>query len=170
MSTVDFVILVLLGGFVLSGLWFGLIHMIGSIVGLFAGAFVASRFYEPAAQVLVPFLGGNLNLARLVGFFLVFVLATRLCGLGFWLLEKAYNFFAVIPGMKLMNRFLGAIFGLIEGTFVIGLAVFFASRFPYSEAFTTALQGSALARPVLAVGSLLAPLLPAALKAAQTVL
>jgi len=169
MTVIDVVLLVALGGFVLAGLWFGVIHMIGSVVGLVLGAFVAGRFYGQAAELLLPLAGGNANLAKLIGFFALFILVTRLVGLAFHLIEKIFKFVAIIPFLKTFNRLLGAAFGLIEGTLALGLIVYFAGKFPVSSAFGALLGDSQIARGLNTVGKLLAPLLPKAIQAIRSI-
>jgi len=46
----DLILLLVLGGFVFYGLWFGLINTLGVLVGTIAGAFLAARWYEPVAD------------------------------------------------------------------------------------------------------------------------
>jgi len=169
MTIVDITLLVALGGFVLAGLWFGIIHMIGSVVGLILGAFVAGRFYGQAADLLTPLTGGNVNLAKLIGFFLLFILVTRLVGLVFHLVEKVFKLVAIIPLLKTFNRLLGAAFGLIEGTFALGLIVYFAGKFPVSSSFGALLGDSQVARSLNTIGKLLAPLLPKAVQAIRSI-
>ncbi|MEK9152262.1 MAG: hypothetical protein AAB692_02755, partial [Patescibacteria group bacterium] len=60
--------------------------------------------------------------------------------------------------------------GLIEGTLVLGLAVYFSAKFPVSQQFGADLAASSLAKAVNGIGSILAPLLPAALQMMQSVL
>ena len=168
MNFIDISLLALLGGFVLYGFWFGIIHMIGSLLGMVVGTIVAGRMYGPVGAWLMPFVGGNANLGRVIAFFLVFVLVSKLVGLLFWVIEKIFKFISVIPFLKTFNRLLGAGFGLLEGTLGLGLAVFFASRFPISAVSEAALQGSKVAHALLPVGSILAPLLPLAVRAAQS--
>lgn len=170
MSYVDLAILVLLGGFTLFGLWFGVIHMVGSIVGLVAGAVVSGWYYDPVAHWFAGWLGGSLNFWRFVSVFIVYVLVNRAVGLIFWIIEKIFKFISVIPFLKTFNRLLGAGLGLIEGTFVCGLAVWFAARLPFSASFTAALTASPMAKALVGVGAVLAPLLPQAARALQTVL
>lgn len=170
MSTVDIALIVLLGGFVLTGFWFGIVHMVGSIAGLALGAILAGKYYDVVANAIAPYLGNNANLGRVIGFFLVFVIINRLFGFLLHLLDKAIDFFAVIPFFKTFNRLLGAALGFIEGTLVLGLAVYFASRFSWSPAFAQQLQTSSLARAFVTVGAILIPLLPQALRALQSVL
>ncbi len=170
MNVVDITLLVLLGGFVLAGFWFGLIHMIGSFVGLTAGAFVAGAFYAPLAKWLTPYLWQNANLANIIAFAVLFILTARLVGLLFWMVEKSFKFISVIPFLGTFNRLLGAILGLLEGTLAIGLIVYFAARFPVTAPFAAKLSDSSVAHALSNIGKILAPLLPTAVRAVQSVL
>ncbi|MEA3249475.1 MAG: CvpA family protein [Patescibacteria group bacterium] len=169
MTIIDVTLLIALGGFVLAGLWFGIIHMIGSVVGLVLGAFLAGRFYGQVADLLIPFVGGNENLAKIIAFIALFVLVTRLVGLAFHVVEKIFKFIAVLPFLKTFNRLLGAALGLLEGTLVIGLVVYFAGKFPISSVFAALLADSQVARALNSVGKLLAPLLPAAVRIMRSI-
>jgi membrane protein required for colicin V production len=168
MNTADLVLLVVLGGFILSGFWFGIIHMIGSLVGLVVGAWAAGHYFDALARFVAPWMGGNINLARIIAFFFIFVLVNRLFGIIVFLAEKVFKIIAIIPFLKTFNRLLGAAFGLIEGTLVLGLAVFFASRYTFTAAFAATLHGSQLAKSLNTVGAILAPLLPQAVRAIQS--
>ncbi|MBI4457481.1 CvpA family protein [Candidatus Uhrbacteria bacterium] len=170
MTGIDSIILIVLGGFVLAGFWFGFIHMLGGMIGYVLGAVLAGRFYEPFSTLFAPWLWGNANLARIVAFFVIFVFVNRLIGVAVFFLDKALNLVGIIPFVKTFNRLLGAGLGLIEGTLVIGLAVYFAGKFPVSQQFAGDLGTSVLAKGVNAIGSLLAPLLPAAIQMMQSAL
>ena len=50
MSTFDIVLLVIIGGFGLFGLWFGIVHTLGSLLGTALGIFLASHYYGPVAD------------------------------------------------------------------------------------------------------------------------
>lgn len=168
MNAIDVVLLIALGGFMLAGLWFGVIHLIGSLVGLSLGAFVAGRFY-PQFAVVVALFAGEGNLAKVISFILLFIVTTKLIGLAFHLLEKVFNFVAVIPFLKTFEHLLGAVLGLIEGILILGLAVYFAGKFPIASASEGLLAGSWMARLLNIIGGLLAPLLPKAVQALQSV-
>ncbi len=170
MNIVDVSLLVLVGGFVLAGFWFGLIHMIGSFVGLAAGAVVGGAFYTPFAKLLVGYVGHNENLAKIVAFVLLFIITTRLVGLVFWLLEKSFKFISVIPFLGTFDRLLGGVLGLVEGTFTLGIAVYFAARFPITAASDALLRSSQVAHALSDIGKILAPLLPTAVRAVQSML
>ncbi|MDD5251219.1 MAG: CvpA family protein [Patescibacteria group bacterium] len=170
MTPIDIAILVMLGCFVLAGLWFGVIHMIGAVVGFFLGAWAAGHYYEAGAAWLTPFIGGNGNLAKLIVFCFIFLLVGRLVGVIMHLIDKIFRIVAIIPFLKTFNRLLGAAFGLVEGTLVLGLAVYFAAKFPVNAAFELALRQSQLGHALNVVGMAATPLLPAAVKMAQSVL
>jgi len=169
MNVLDLVLVISIVGFVLAGLWFGVIHMIGVVVGIFAGAVAAGMFFGRVGEIMLPLVGGNENLANLLAFFGVFILVTRLVGLIFHILEKLFGIIAIIPFLKTFNRLLGAALGLVEGTLVIGLIVYFAGKFPFSESFGEMLLASPLARAFNTVGALLAPLLPEAVRALKSI-
>ena len=170
MSLLDALLLISLGGFVLAGFWFGLIHMIGSMIGLIGGAIIAGRMYEAGATIVSPFVGDNMNAARILAFVLLFVLVNRVIGILAWSADKVFRFFAVIPLMKTTNRILGAVLGLLEGTLVLGLSVYFSARLPLGQAATGALKTSELAATLNGVGTVLAPLLPEAIRMLQSIL
>ena len=64
MTFLDLIVGLLLFGFVLAGLWFGLIHMIGAVVGTVAGTVVAGHY----AAMPVTFFGTS-NIGRVALFF-----------------------------------------------------------------------------------------------------
>jgi membrane protein required for colicin V production len=169
MNFIDLILIISIGGFVLAGLWFGIIHMIGSVAGIVVGAYCAGRFYEPAANYILPFLGGHENWAKIIAFLAIFVLVNRLVGLVFYILEKLFKVIAVIPFLKTFNRLLGAVLGLVEGTLVIGLVVYFAGKLPLSTSIATELAASKLANELNSVGAILAPFLPETIRILHTI-
>lgn len=164
MTTFDLVLILILGGFVAYGLWFGLIHTLGTLVGTIAGAFLAARWYDDAASILGFLFGGRENLAKVVCFLFLFVIINRLIGFGFWLVDKIFSILTVIPFLKTINRLLGAAFGFIEGILVLGLTLYVASRYPLGEWFSENLADSKVAHYLISVANILKPLLPEVLK------
>lgn len=168
MNYLDFILACVVFGFILNGFWFGLIHMVGSLLGLIIGSIVTGRTYEAVALWLAPYIT-NPNTAKFVAFIGVFIIVTRLVGLAVWLFEKSLMVFNIIPFFKAIERLLGAFFGLVEGTFVAALGIYFLARFPFSSVFADTMTSSLLARKFYAVGEALAVLLPGALKAVQSI-
>lgn len=155
MTFLDLIVGLVLFGFVLAGLWFGLIHMIGAIVGTVAGTLVAGHY----AALSSTFLGSS-NIARVGAFFIIMVLVNRLIGIVFWVVEKIFKIFAVIPFMKTFEKILGGALGLLEGIVVIGGAMYLAARYPLNETFSSALSVSKLSLALIKGFGLFAPLLP----------
>lgn len=165
MSFFDLVVAIIIGGFGLFGLWFGLIHTLGSLVGTILGVYLASRYFEPMANWLIQYTGWNGNFARVVMFIVAFVIINRLVGLAFWIVDKMLSVFTRLPFIKSLNRFLGLLFGLFEGALVIGIIFYFISRFPLGDWFMASLSQSNFAPHLTKLASILWPLLPEALKA-----
>jgi membrane protein required for colicin V production len=160
----DIILLLILGGFVAYGLWFGLVHTLGVLVGTIAGAFLAARWYEPVSSWLGFLFGGHQNLARVVCFLFLFIIINRLVGLAFWLVDKIFSVLKIIPFLKTVNRLLGAAFGFLEGVLVLGLTLYLAERYPLGDWFTNSLADSKIAHYFIAVGKILMPLLPEVIK------
>lgn len=170
MTTFDFILLIILGGFVAYGFWFGLIHTFGVLVGTIVGAFLAARWYDDAASWLGFLFGGHQNLAKVICFLFLFIIINRLVGLLFWLIDKVFSILTVIPFLKTINRLLGAAFGFLEGVLVLGLTLYVASRFPLNQWFNDAFANSKVAHYLITTANILKPLLPEILKQIKTVI
>lgn len=170
LTILDLILILILFLFIAFGFALGLVQTIGALVGVVIGAWLAGVFYEPLGAWLEPILLGHGNTARIVAFIVVFVLINRLIGLVFWIINKVFNLISIIPFTKTINRLLGALLGLLEGTLVLGLIIYFVSRFEISEWFTEVLAGSQVAVWLAWVASILAPLLPELLRQLESVI
>ena len=164
LSILDLILLLILFIFIAFGFITGLIQVIGALLGVVAGAWLAGVYFEPVGSWLAPFLFGNAGLARLAAFILIFTLVTRAIGLAFYFLNKIFNLISIIPFTKSLNRILGALLGALEGTLAIGLILSFVVGHPLSEWFTGMIYQSTLATWLMAMASFLTPLLPEALR------
>jgi membrane protein required for colicin V production len=164
MTIFDLILLLILGGFVAYGLWFGLIHTLGVLFGTIAGAFLAARWYDNLASWLGFLFGGRENLAKVICFLFLFIIINRLVGLLFWVVDKIFSVLTIIPFLKTINRLLGAAFGFLEGVLVLGLTLYVAARFPLGEWFSDNLADSKVAHYLISVVNILKPLLPEILK------
>jgi membrane protein required for colicin V production len=168
MSLFDIILLVIIGIFALAGLWFGLIHTLGSLAGTVVGVFLATRYYEPAANWLVNTTGWGANFSKVLIFIIVFFIINRLVGLAFWIVDKILSIFTKLPFVSGINRFLGLIFGVLEGMIVLGMVFYFIARFPLGDKFMSALSTSQIAPATVKLASVLWPLIPDALKMLQS--
>lgn len=168
MSFFDISLIVIIGLFGLAGLWFGLIHTIGSLAGTVLGVFLATRYYEPVANWLVNVTGWGEHFSKVLIFIIAFFIINRLVGLAFWVVDKILSVFTKLPFISGINRFLGLIFGVLEGAIVVGMVFFFIARFPLGDKFMAALAASQIAPATVKLASILWPLIPDALKMLQS--
>jgi uncharacterized membrane protein required for colicin V production len=160
MPLFDLALLIIIGGFVFYGLWSGLIHALGSLVGVVVGSFIAGRLFEPLSHTFGWAFGGNANLARIVIFFLIFTIVNRLVGFAFHIADRGFRFITIIPFLSSINRLAGAVLGFLEGSLVIGGALYLATKFPLDPAFTAAMAKLQFAGYFLGMAAVIIPLLP----------
>jgi len=153
----DLILILIIFSFVLFGLWFGLIHAIGGLLGTLVGAVVAAKYYKR---------WGATNLGQVISFIVLFTLGSRITGFIFYGLEKLLKVANILPGIKSINRLAGGILGLVEGAIVIGVALVFATKFPF-PALITAVGRSELAQFLVGVGTTVLPLFPKVLEQVQ---
>ena len=164
----DVILLIIIGGFVMFGFWFGFFHTLGSLFGTVFGAFLASRLYEPMADWLISVTGWGENISSVFMFVVAFFIINRLIGFGFWVVDRVFHIVTYLPFVKGINRFLGMTLGFAEGVITVGLFIYFIERVPLSEGFMNVLANSVIAPVTSNVASILWPLLPDALKLLQS--
>lgn len=168
MNVLDIIIITTTALFALGGLWLGLFHTLGSLFGTVVGAYIASRYYEGAAQWLIHTTGWGQNVSRVIVFIAIFFIITRAIGAAFWLLGKVGGFIVPIPFKKALNRFLGMIVGAAEGALTVGIALYFIDKFPLGDHVMNSILGSTFAPSVIAFASILIPLFPETLRVLET--
>ena len=168
MGLFDIILLIIIAGFGLFGLWFGFIHTMGSLVGTVVGAFVASRYYGSAADVLVNITGWSENVSRVLMFILVFLVINRFVGFLFWTLEKTLRIAVRLPFIQSINRILGLVLGVFEGLVTIGLILYVMEVFPISDNISFMMAHSLVAPIALGISEILLPLLPEGMRLLET--
>lgn len=166
MAAIDFVLILLLFGFVLSGFWFGFIHTLGALVGTIAGIFISSRLYDDLAAWAAANFAGALNVWRVVIFIVLFIVISRLIGFLFYLAEKVFNVIAIIPFLKSINRIAGALLGFLEGAIILGALIFIMTKFPFGLA-DKIFAVSVIKKYLLDAFNILMPFVPQAMKIAD---
>lgn len=164
MPLIDIILIAIISGFALFGLWFGLVHTLGSLLGTVLGIFLASRYYEPVADWLMNVTGWQANVSRVIIFIIAFLLINRLVGVVFFFIERFSRIFTKLPIIGGFNRLLGFLFGLLEGVITVGVVIYFIERFPLSDRIMDSIAGSTIAPYTLDGASLLIPLLPEAIR------
>lgn len=118
MNLLDLGILLLLALVTLRGYFRGLFQELAVLVGLVGGLMVAAHTYLRVATLLLPWVK-NLVWAQALAFILVLVgcyWGVRLVG---YLLQRLlYHLY-----LDVLDRLLGAFFGLVKGTLILGFAL-----------------------------------------------
>ncbi len=165
MSILDIILLLVIAAFVFYGLFFGLIRAIGSLAGILVGTWAAGQTYLIVSGWCHNLFFGFDNWGKIIVFMLIFTVANRLTCLLFSLLNKFFDILTIIPFLKTINRLMGAVFGFIEGSLVVGLILYVVSRYVGTQQpISQWLTGSHLAPFLLGFAQILTPLLPVLLK------
>lgn len=164
----DIVLVVIIAVFGLLGLFFGLIHTLGSLTGMLLGVFLAARYYEIGANWLISLTGWGGNFPKVVVFIIVFFLINRLVGLVFWVIDKILSIVTKLPFISGINRIMGLVFGVLEGAVGLGIILYFISRFPLGETFMNAFNASRIAPTLVHMAGVLMPLVPEGLRILQS--
>lgn len=167
MFLVDVLLILVVGLFVLFGLFFGLIHTLGSLVGTIFGIVVTTRLIEPAFEHFGFIFGGG-GVAKVILFLIIFLVISRLVGLLFWIVERVFGILSMVPFAKTINRLLGAVFGFVEGVIVVGVVLFFAMQYLPDDAVRAALEQSAVATYLIATMAALQVLFPEGVRVINT--
>lgn len=150
MHPIDILFITILVGFTLWGLWFGLLHSLGSLVGTAVGALLAAKFYGRFAESMW---------GKVISFIALFVISSKLVGLIFYLIERAFKLATIIPGLKTVNRVLGAALGFVEGAVVLGVSLYFLNMVPVGTVGGY-IRDSAVAPTLMQIGGTLVQLFP----------
>lgn len=167
MTLFDFVLLIMIFGFMWFGFWFGAIHMAGGLIGTIAGAWLAGHYYDTLSHFISSLLGINSPWLNLICFALIFILINRLIGFAFYVLDRTFGFLSRLPFIKTIDRLGGLVFGLLEAVLVIGLTLYFADRLPLPALFENAMAASRVAQRLITMAGILVPLLPEVIRKIQ---
>jgi uncharacterized membrane protein required for colicin V production len=168
MNWFDIVLIVTLIAFVWRCFWLGFIKTFGSFVGLVVGAIVGSYAYDKLFSIIRPAFFGMDNIGRLICFFLLLVVFSRIVYMIFVALDKAYDFISIIPFLGSINNMAGAILGALVGLLVCGAIVYAGARFfPASGYLGKILVESQFAPYFVLLFKILTPLVSTGIKAVK---
>jgi len=112
-----FILLIMVASFVYS-LFRGLVREVFSLLSLILGFISATRIYHIPAGLILRGID-NLFIANVLGFTLVFIFVS----IGISLIGKLIKKFVRHVRLELIDRILGAFFGLLKGAFVVIIIV-----------------------------------------------
>ncbi|HTZ19156.1 MAG TPA: CvpA family protein [Dissulfurispiraceae bacterium] len=127
MNIFDIIVLVIIGLTTAFGIWKGMVSQIFSIAGIIGGYFAAVRYYTPLASHMTFMDAG---VAKIVSFFLIFVLCIIIAMIIAWLAGKLFK----LPGLGIFNSLGGGAVGFIKGFLLIALtAIFLIAVLPHDS-------------------------------------
>lgn len=151
MNLFDIAILFLLAGFILKGLWRGLLRELCSLCGLFGGLFLAMRFHAPLAELLIERVAWPNQLCVVIAFAALFLLTVIFFGLLGFVLSR----FIKLLFLGGFNRVAGALFGLVQGGLLLTLVLYGLSLSPLPSPVRDLFEQSQLAPPLVRFGDTL---------------
>lgn len=169
MELFDLILLILLGGFVMFGAWFGFFHTVGSLVGTVFGTLIAGNLYIPISNLIIVFFGDH-QWVFVFTFLVLFMIVSRLIGFGFFLFDKSFNIITKLPFINSIDRIAGAVIGFFEGVIVIGLTLFVAIHYDWGWTINNTISDSTLREWFMNASVLLQPLFPKALKELKSII
>lgn len=169
MLAIDIFFAVVLGWAFLSGLRRGLFRVLGSLVGLVVGAWVASHYYLWVYDWLFGHFQQSWFVNKVAIFIILFLLSSNLAAIIFMAVGRMIESIMVIPLMKTFSHLLGAVLNLGVTALTWGLLLFFFSRYlPTTNTIGQQLSESFFVPYLMTIGKILSPLLPIVLKQMQT--
>lgn len=127
----------------------GAIQTLGRIIGSVLGFLLARSFSISLAFIFQIFLSSGW--ARFVAFVMIFLLVTSVIGIVFKLADGAFKIISIIPFVKSINRFLGAILGIVEAFVVLGGLIWMVKNFDLIPSLAKLLNASLVAHGLLTV-------------------
>ena len=165
LSLPDFIIVLVIFGFAAFGFALGLVHVLGGLVGIIAGAWLGNLMYLRVGQNLAPYVLGSDRAAAAIAFLIIFLLVNRLTAVAFSLLNRVVHLLSFIPFLKSLNRIAGGLLGLFEGVLLLGVVIRFSQQFWTPLWAQGWLEQSQFAGFLVAVVDLFQAILPAVLGA-----
>lgn len=170
MDIFNLVIFILLAIFFLVGLFSGMWHIISGIVSLVVGIIAASHWYEVVALKLLSIVSGNLNLARILAFLLIFIAVRLVIALIFMLIKKFFGLFKFIPFHGLLSHMIGGLLSLAIGGLIIGFLLDFSTKFSLGPDWIAQVVSSEIALFLINFSHILGPLIPQALQEIESII
>lgn len=161
MNIVDFILLVIFIGALIRGYRLGLIRQFIHFLGFFIAIYIAYQFsgeLTPLLKNVIPspdfeksslyLLTENFQLENMfynaLSFFIIFIAAKILLSVAGYFLDTIFN----LPGLAIVNRFSGALVGIVQAALIVIILVHFISVMPWQNLHAY-LYGSTIASYLL---------------------
>lgn len=148
MNLVDILIWLVLAGFVYKGFTRGLVRQICSLTGFLLGGWTAIKYHLYLADASRHLIHLPHYLATILSFILIFLLI----GLLFFLLGHILTVIFRIILLGGLNRVGGLALGLLEGAFIVCMALYLGASKPAPGKLKGYIHSSKTAKPFLETG------------------
>ena len=152
MILLDILVWAVLVFFVVKGFSKGLVREACSLLGLVTGGWAAFRYYSHLSQGVRVFINLPPQVAQPLSFLLIFMLF----GILFYFLGHLLTVIFKIMLLGGVNRIGGIMFGLLEGSFVLCMVLYFGTTRPVPDKVKRAIAGSKTAQSFAATGGSIA--------------
>lgn len=154
MNWLDIVIIILLTLSFISGFKEGFILKVGNLIGLFFGIWLSSVFTPTVAD----WFGGGV-LVTIAVFLILLGCISGLFELIAWIVDKIFKILTIIPGLKQVNKILGAFVALLATAIFISAVLFVADAHKRETWFNDTMMESALSGGIMKLSVFYVPLL-----------
>ncbi len=124
-NLVDLILLSLLFIFSITGFRKGIVIEIASLLSFFAGIIGGIKFSPFVSDIINSFFSWNPTVTKIIAFIIVFIVCVRITTLAAKIITKALK----LAFLGLINRILGALFGLLKGAIIFGFLIFLFGNF-----------------------------------------
>ena len=121
MNYLDIILGILLLWGLVRGLMKGLFVSLASLIALIAGIYIAVHFSHIVGDYLKQYVDWQENVIKLSGFALTFILVV----IGISLLGRILTKIADYAALGILNKLLGAVFGLLKFAFIASVILMF---------------------------------------------
>lgn len=167
MTILDWIVFGTLIIYIIAGFISGFIQSLGSLFGTFLGIFISSRFYIQLGEFIAPMFGNNVIAGQVFAFIIIFVVTSRVVGLAAHIVYKTVS---ILPFSKIINRMLGALLGLVEGSLFLGAVFLVYTKLGLAPQAATIIADSKMVLFFLKIGRLIEPLFPLALRQLESII
>ena len=151
MILLDIILAILIVLAFLYGLWGGFIKRASEVIGLIAGIWIATLYYQLLASALTTVISINDPLAQGISFMLL--LAGMSSAISF-LANKIFSLVRIIPFASLVDRLLGAIITAFLAIIIIGALLTTTKEVPFIGG---KIEDSFIAKTILSITDVVLP-------------
>jgi len=148
MNLIDILVWAILVVFIVKGFLKGLVREVCSLVGLVMGIWAACKYYPSLSAAIRPYIHLPHNVSSTISFALIFLAI----GLLFFFLGHLLTVVFKIVLLGGVNRVGGVLFGVVQGSLVLSMLLYFGTTKPMPSKLKLQLERSKTARPFVACG------------------